>query len=257
MSRELHDSTAQSLAALVMQLSVAAQTADTAPGEALKERMTGAKLLAMEALEEVRLLAQSVHPRVLDDLGLVAALRRLAREASAHTPANRQGLSIDAPPGGAIISASVGSRVSEREGLKGHDSRQRNRGQEENQLVRVSAAEGSDATLPVDVASVLYRVAQEAVRNALRHAAPRHVDVRFWTTGAAAHLEVADDGRGFDPVVAAREHAGAHTGIGLFTMRERVALVDGTLDVTSATGRGTTIGASVPLLGVAPLSFGA
>lgn len=200
-SRELHDSTAQSLAALVMQLSVVAQSADDAADEILKQRLESARALATTTLEEVRLLAHTMHPRVLDDLGLVAALRRLARETTAHA-AGSDGLQVD-----------------------------------------VVARDGIDETIPAAAASVLYRVAQEAVRNASRHAAAKHLEIRVWTDAHTAMLEVTDDGVGFDPEAARPNHAG----IGLFTMRERVALVDGDLHVTSRAGGGTSVVASVPL----------
>jgi signal transduction histidine kinase len=200
-SRELHDSTAQSLAALVLQLSVVAQSADDDADEALKQRIDIARSLATTTLEEVRLLAHTTHPRVLDDLGLVAALRRLARETTAHA-ASSDGLQVD-----------------------------------------VVAREGIDEAMPAAIGSVLYRVAQEAVRNASRHASARHLEIRVWTDTHTASLEVSDDGVGFDPE-AARPN---HTGIGLFTMRERVALIDGDLHVSSSAGGGTSVVASVPL----------
>lgn len=202
-SRELHDFTAQSLAALVMQLSVASRGAQSAPRDALQQRIETARLLATTVLEEVRLLAHTMHPRLLDELGLVAALRRLARETSEHAAA-RAGPSV---------------------------------------LVDVCATEGSDAGLPSEIASVLYRVAQEAVQNAQRHAHATRIEIRLCRVDGVARLEVADDGVGFEP--AATPSGG--TGIGLFTMQERVALVDGTLQVTSTRGAGTTVHASVPL----------
>lgn len=210
MSRELHDSTAQSLAALVMQLSVVAQSTDSVSREVLKEQIEGARFLATTTLEEVRLLAHTMHPRVLDDLGLVAALRRLARETSAHA-------------------SSYGSAAGEG-------------GMQETVLVNVIAREGNDRIIPAVTASVLYRVAQEAVQNARRHAGPKHIEIRVWTDGDTAMLEVSDDGIGFDPEAVRPDQAG----IGLFTIRERVALVDGELRVTSRPGGGTSVVASVP-----------
>src|SRR5207253_409643 len=77
LARELHDSTAQQLAALVLQLSAAArETADPT----VAERLDTMREQAKATLEEVRLLSHTVHPRVLDDLGLAAALRKLGRE---------------------------------------------------------------------------------------------------------------------------------------------------------------------------------
>lgn len=212
MSRELHDSTAQSLAALVMQLSVVAQSTNTASREVLKDRIEDARFLATTTLEEVRLLAHTMHPRVLDDLGLVAALRRLARETSAYA-------------------TNYGSAAGAGEGRM-----------QETMLVDVVAREGSDRIIPAVTASVLYRVAQEAVQNARRHAGPKHIEIRVWTDGDTAILEVSDDGIGFDPEAVRPDQAG----VGLFTMRERVALVDGELRVTSRPGGGTSVMASVP-----------
>ena len=206
-SRELHDSAAQSLAALVMQLSVVAQSADNASREVLKGRIEDARALATNTLEEVRLLAHTMHPRVLDDLGLIAALKRLARDTTEHL-ANFA-----------------------------------NSAEDNGVVVDVIAREGSDAAIPAPVMSVLYRVAQEAVQNARRHAVPKHVEINLRTDDETATLEVVDDGRGFDPDALRDER----TGIGLFTMRERVALVDGEFHIRSRLGGGTSVSASVPL----------
>jgi signal transduction histidine kinase len=108
--------------------------------------------------------------------------------------------------------------------------------------VRVVADDPSPC-VPSELASVLYRVAQEALRNASRHADARNVQIRVSCTSDRATLEVHDDGRGFD----VRQAEERRPGMGLFSMRERVALVDGRLEVTSAPGRGTRVVATVPL----------
>lgn len=102
----------------------------------------------------------------------------------------------------------------------------------------------SRVTAPVSplVASVLYRVAQEAIGNALRHGRPTRVTVRLEVDARTARLTVRDDGTGFS--VAAAESARA--GMGLFVMRERLVLVDGELGIESAPGRGTTVQAVAP-----------
>jgi signal transduction histidine kinase len=86
-------------------------------------------------------------------------------------------------------------------------------------------------------------VAQEALRNAARHAGARRVEIVLLHKLGTTSLEVSDDGRGFD-VQRAEER---RPGMGLFSMRERVALVNGRLTVTSSPGRGTRIVATVPL----------
>jgi signal transduction histidine kinase len=93
------------------------------------------------------------------------------------------------------------------------------------------------------VASVLYRVGQEALNNALRHGRPRTVDVRVEVNDAQAQLEVQDDGVGFDRMALPKQSVG----MGLFMMQERVALVEGTLSITSAPGKGTTVTATIPM----------
>ncbi|MFJ9721675.1 HAMP domain-containing sensor histidine kinase [Streptomyces sp. NPDC101209] len=86
---------------------------------------------------------------------------------------------------------------------------------------------------------VLYRVAQEALTNAARHAEAGQVEVSLHRTGEAVVLAVTDDGRGSG---VARE------GAGIRGMRERALLIGATLDVTSQPQAGTTVRLSVPLL---------
>ncbi len=192
-ARELHDSTAQILTAVMLQLSAAAREADS---PLLAERIATLRELAGEALEEVRTLSHTMHPRVLDDLGFVAALEWLGRQTRSQSE-------ID---------------VALRE-------------------------EGTAEAIPAPLASVLYRVAQEALRNAVRHAAAHRVELLLRYEPGRVVLEVADDGTGFD----VRRAEERRPGMGLFSMRERVALVNGELVVTSARGRGTRVVAMVPL----------
>ncbi|AHG92984.1 ATP-binding region ATPase domain protein (plasmid) [Gemmatirosa kalamazoonensis] len=219
-ARELHDSTAQQLSALEMLVTATMNEtaeADAAEADAAESappphplppvpiphypipRVLGGRLRVMhgivtEALREVRTLSHTVHPRVLDDLGLAAALETLAR------------------------------RTQDQSGV----------------AVHVTASGDSPPSAPV--ASVLYRVAQEALRNALRHAGASRIDLRLEADARATRLTVADDGVGFD--VAATDAARA--GLGLFVMRERLALVDGTLTIDSGRGVGTRVIACAP-----------
>ena len=102
------------------------------------------------------------------------------------------------------------------------------------------AAEGSLATVPQDVQIVAYRVAQEALSNAVRHSGARHLDVRLRRDAEALELEVVDDGRGFSFEEAAQ-------GLGLGGMRERALLVNGTLETESRPANGTRIRLRVPI----------
>jgi signal transduction histidine kinase len=103
---------------------------------------------------------------------------------------------------------------------------------------RCDAASGA---LRGEHALCLFRVAQEALRNALRHAQAKRIEVLLRPERGGAALSVADDGCGFDPQ-AGRERAS----LGLASMRERVALLGGRLAVSSRTGQGTRITAWVP-----------
>jgi signal transduction histidine kinase len=88
-----------------------------------------------------------------------------------------------------------------------------------------------------DVETAVYRIVQEALNNAIRHAHPSHVAISVEERAGIVHLHVGDDGRGFDP-------DGPAAGFGLAGMRERVALLRGDLEVVSSAA-GTTISAAI------------
>ncbi len=106
-------------------------------------------------------------------------------------------------------------------------------------LVIVVDAEPLDR-LALAAEEALYRIAQEALHNVVKHANASHATIRLWREGERIHLSVVDDGSGFDPESVPRGH------LGLIGMRQRVELVGGELQVMSRTRRGTTIEASVP-----------
>jgi len=91
----------------------------------------------------------------------------------------------------------------------------------------------------------LFRIGQEALNNALKHAAATSVLVRIRAGGETLTLEVIDNGRGFDPRAAAR--AG---GIGLITMRERAEKLGGKLEILSRPGEGTQVRVTVQAAGI-------
>jgi len=96
--------------------------------------------------------------------------------------------------------------------------------------------------IPRETAVCLFRVAQEALRNAHRHAGAKSVDVSLRSLDGGLQLAIRDDGVGFDP-----RAERARRSLGHASMSERVHLVDGELDIESAPGDGTTILAWVPL----------
>ncbi|GEM89813.1 sensor histidine kinase [Oceanithermus desulfurans] len=95
--------------------------------------------------------------------------------------------------------------------------------------------------LPPELETVLYRVAQEALTNVVRHARAKHVSVLLKEHNRHVQLVVEDDGTGFDP------RRVSESSSGLIGMRERVELVGGELVVESNAGEGTSIYARVPL----------
>jgi signal transduction histidine kinase len=98
-----------------------------------------------------------------------------------------------------------------------------------------------EARLPAEIETTLYRVVQEALSNVVKHAAAEHVSVVVAQRGGTVAATVDDDGHGFD------EGAVRADALGLTGMRERLALVGGTLELESAPGSGTTVAAQVPL----------
>lgn len=95
---------------------------------------------------------------------------------------------------------------------------------------------------------VLYRIVQEAITNALRHAAARTIEVTVERRDHAVIATVADDGVGFD-VEAIMADADGDTGLGLFGMSERAEYVGGRVAIDSRPGSGTTVKAAVPPAG--------
>jgi signal transduction histidine kinase len=101
--------------------------------------------------------------------------------------------------------------------------------------------------IPNNAALCAFRVAQEALNNAVRHARADSIEIVFEKQGQVLKLEVSDDGRGFD-----KAQVAAGTSIGLSSMRERVRLLDGTFSIRSTPGAGTTVSAVIPLTGDNP-----
>ena len=106
--------------------------------------------------------------------------------------------------------------------------------------VAVETSLCDEPDVPLALKEALYRIAQEALHNAVKHARAARVELRLACDAGGIGLEVADDGVGFDP-------SGAFPGhLGLRSMRERVAALGGTLEIDSAPGRGTRVRARIP-----------
>lgn len=103
-------------------------------------------------------------------------------------------------------------------------------------------AHGTPAALSEQSRSVLVRAAQEALANTARHAQATRAMVTLTVVGDEVHLDVVDDGRGFDPA-----QTGSGTGFGLSGLRSRVARCGGAVTIDSEPGDGTTVHVCLPI----------
>jgi signal transduction histidine kinase len=190
LARELHDGIGQNLTALKHRL---AQLGDGLTAEQ-HARLEIAIELCASTLEDTREMSRLLRPPILDDLGLEAALRWLARS------------------------------------------------QAEAAGIDVQVEVGALPELDDELQTLLFRVAQEAINNAVKHAQANNILLRLVARDGSLRLQVADDGRGCDPATAFR--AG---GSGLGGMRDRLRLHEGRLELHASPGEGTRVRAVVPI----------
>ncbi len=193
-ARELHDESGQALTSLALGLRLLEEATDL---EAVRREAGRLRRIASDVTSEVGRIARGLHPAVLDDLGLVAALRKSVGDASAAF-----GLKAG------LHSETIGTE-----------------------------------RLPANVETGLYRIAQEALTNVLKHARATSIDVFLFRLPDSIRLVVEDDGTGFDSPVRMIEARG----LGLLGMRERATMLGGKVTVESAAGEGTVITVEVPL----------
>jgi PAS domain S-box-containing protein len=114
-------------------------------------------------------------------------------------------------------------------------------GLEVETLVDLPPSGGGDPhRLDAEVETAAYRIVQESLSNAARHAGASRVVVELARRNGALEVSVRDDGSGFDP-------GSAGSGFGLRGMRERVDLLAGSFEIASGAGRGTRVAAALPL----------
>ena len=175
---ELHDQTGQSLTALALHAAAIAQRLEhehSAAAIQARQQAEHLGLLAQRTLTEVQALSRQLRPPLLDDVGLEAALRWLAEDASERlkTTVTVRITTADAPGApGAINSAQA---------AEDEDSR------------------NDPPRLPADIETALFRIAQESVTNAVRHGHAQHITIALSSTAPdLLTLQVHDDGYGFD-----------------------------------------------------------
>jgi signal transduction histidine kinase len=195
-ARELHDGVGPALASLNLRLRTAGKLVQ--PNPAAAQELKELADLTQANIQDIRRLIYDLRPAVLDELGLVAALKEYVE------------------------------RYQQEQGLS----------------VKLSLPQGKER-LPAPLETTLFRVIQEALTNAARHAKAKHVEVALDWDNAQVSLRIADDGQGFDlREAAARAKGGQH--LGLWSIRERIEQLGGRLRIDSQPGTGTTIQATVP-----------
>ncbi len=225
LAREIHDTLAQGLSAIALQL----ETADALLDSALLAHALAAGAAASQSEDGTPSVNLPATAPAFD------GARRAVQQALALARGNldearRSVLDLRAAPleGRSLAAALAGLAADTTAQAVGKT------------IVNLSTVGGS-RPLPVSVEVGLYRVAQEAVANSLRHAGARRVQLTLTTTPAYVRLLVEDDGHGFEVDQVAGDR------FGLAGMNERIGLLGGTLHVRSAPETGTEIEATVPL----------
>jgi len=231
----------QLLLAFAASAATAVATAQTVEHERLRESMASAE-------QERRRWARELHDETLQGLAgfqvlLSSALRRndpASLEDAVRTAVEQIGTEIEKlrmlitelrpaaldELGLQPAIESLASRVAAVEGL-------------EVETEVTLGAEGE--RLPAELETAVYRLVQEALTNVVKHAGANRVTIEIAASDAHVEVTIGDDGAGFD-TRAPRE------GFGITGMRERVGLADGTLTITSGTGEGTIVHASLKRL---------
>jgi PAS domain S-box-containing protein len=195
-ARELHDEIGQALTAIKLNMQAILLSTGHSPREAqLKETLA----IVDRAMQQVHDISLGLRPMLLDDLGLVAALRWYM------------------------------NHWAQQSGLKAE-----------------FVAQLSSVRLPPEIETACFRIAQEALTNIVRHAQASHIRIELAERGAALHLEIRDDGVGFNQDAMPKGYA-PNGSLGLQGMRERVLILSGDINIKSAVRQGTEIHVCFPL----------
>ena len=186
LERDLHDGAQQRLVGLALDLRLAREKLEDDP-ETAAEMLDDASAELARATEELRELARGIHPAVLSDRGLEAAVESLAKRAP----------------------------------------------------LQVQIDSALDGRLPEPVEAAAYFVIAEALTNVVRHSGAEQAEIDIRRDNGHLFVEVSDDGAG----------GADRSGSGLRGLADRVAALDGHLQVDGAPGGGTTVRADIPLRG--------
>lgn len=200
-ARQLHDEVAPLVVMAKYMVEDAAGKAGAAAGSECLGKLQDAAAQLRDVISQLRRISTDLRPRVLDDLGLLAALEWYCR-----------GMEHDHP----------GLRV-------------------------VCHLQVAEASIPQRLKLDMFRIAQQALSNAIEHAQAHRIQVNLYATAALLCLIVEDDGQGRDPVCAASKDEPNTAGVGLQSIRGRAQATGGRMLLDAMPGRGTRIGAAWPL----------
>jgi PAS domain S-box-containing protein len=199
------------------------------------------------ALEERQKLARELHDSVSQALYAIALNAAAAREVLADDRGKARGLVADvlklADAGLAEMRALIFELRPESlqsEGLAGALEKQVAAVRARHHL-HVTATLSAEPDVPLATKEAVYRVAQEALHNIAKHARARSVELVLEEQPTELMLRISDDGKGFDLLAPFPGH------LGLKSMRERAAAINGALEIQTAPGQGTRISLHVPL----------
>ena len=212
LARELHDDTIQAVIALKQRVQLAQRSIKEQNGkQSLKELET----LAGQTIENLRRLTRALRPIYLEDLGLVTALEMLAREISSNTRSND-------------FSRSSSEATAHATPL----------------LVEFQKT-GNERRLSREVELSLYRIAQEALNNVVKHSRATRADLSIRYSDSEITLVISDNGNGFLTPASPTEFA-PNGHFGLLGIHERADLIGAKLEIESALGKGTRLRLALP-----------
>ena len=194
LARELHDDMSQRLARLAIDTGFVASNQGS---DAATEVMQNLQPELVRISQDVHDMSYRLHPSLIEDLGLVAALQTECERMRRYTDA-----------------------------------------------VIVDQIDKVQREIPNETALCLYRIAQEAINNAIKYANADTIEIVLMREQQSLVLSVRDNGKGFDS-----KDDPLQSGLGLSSMRERAEIAGGSLEIRSQDGKGTTVSAILPIQG--------
>lgn len=206
-ARDIHDGLGQSLSAIKLKCELLKRRLRT-KDSAIKNELGGIVILISEALQDLSRICFDLQPLALENSGFISALGRYVESFSIETGINTVFFHIFRLAEYDL--KGVGKLFSPRQGIQ------------------------------------IFRIVQEALHNVWKHSKADKASVSMDYNDSAVYLAIADNGIGFDVERLNRDEERLFSGRGLFDIRERMKLLNGTFHLSSQPGRGTKIGVEIP-----------